>query len=948
MFALTTGAVFYQSQYDNIRLRLEFNQHAAELKGALEKSFSNYINAVRSLQSFYLASTAVDREEFRIFVAPSLDNFQGIQALEWSPIILSSEREAFEKNLKQEGYPNTQITERNAAKQILPAGNRLEYIPVSFVEPYKGNESALGYDLYSNEVRSEAINRARDTGEIAMSARIILIQEKGNQYGMLAIMPVYRKGLPHQTLAERRTNISSYVLAVFRAGDIVAAALKDLNRERLSYQLIDESAPATEQLIFSSGRKELKPLVMQEKGLFGESFSIMCSFSIPIGGRLWRFDVAPTQDYFSYYRSNTAWLILLAGLLLTGMVGVFVIVLSGRGSMLRRLVEERTAALAQSEERFRATFEGAPVGVATVSLTGSFINVNKGFCDLVGYSKDELLTMSFKQLTYHDYKQSDADLIRQTLAGEIPGFNVENRYVRKDGKLVWVNLSVKLAYHSDGSPDYFNTVIENIDDRKQADVQIKKSLSLLQATLESTQNAILVVDMNNTWVLQNQRFIDLWGITDEILAAKDDSSALSYVLNQLEDADAFINKVRELYESPESGSSDIFRLKNGKIIERYSIPQYIDGKVVGRVWSFLDITERKQVEETLQMMRFSVDHAGESIFWIGRDGKILYVNDAACVERGYSSKEMFGMKIFDLDPDYPSEIWESHFEDLKRQGAITLETRHRTKNGRVYPIEVNANYVHIGGHEFNFCFLHDISKRKQMEAELIRSNGELEQFAYAVSHDMRQPLRMVSSYLSLIEDALTGQLNQETKQFLDFALNGAKRMDSMITSLLDYSRVGRKSEVKVLFNSKDSLDEALAFLYPELSACGGSVHVTGNWPDLFANCDELTRLLQNLIGNALKYHLENQPPQVHVHAMTSASLLRVEVRDHGIGIEQSQIERLFKVFSRLQARTRFEGAGIGLALCRKIVEHHGGTIGVESAGEGQGSLFWFELPIVKE
>jgi len=115
---------------------------------------------------------------------------------------------------------------------------------------------------------------------------------------------------------------------------------------------------------------------------------------------------------------------------------------------------------------------------------------------------------------------------------------------------------------------------------------------------------------------------------------------------------------------------------------------------------------------------------------------------------------------------------------------------------------------------------------------------------------------------------------------------------------------------------------------------------------LFASRDELTRLLQNLIGNALKYHEENKPPQGHIHGKISAESLRVEVRDQGIGIEPSQMDRLFKVFSRLQARSRFDGTGVGLALCRKIVEHHGGTIGVESAGEGQGCVFWFELPIV--
>jgi diguanylate cyclase (GGDEF)-like protein/PAS domain S-box-containing protein len=125
--------------------------------------------------------------------------------------------------------------------------------------------------------------------------------------------------------------------------------------------------------------------------------------------------------------------------------------------------------------------------------------------------------------------------------------------------------------------------------------------------------------------------------------------------------------------------------------------------------------------DELQMMRFSVDRAADSVFWLSREGSIIYVNDAACAERGYSRDEMLGMKIFDLDPDYQSGIWELHFEDLKRRGTITLETRHRTKDGRVYPIEVSANYIHIGENEFNFCFLRDITWRKLAEQKSLAS-----------------------------------------------------------------------------------------------------------------------------------------------------------------------------------------------------------------------------------
>ncbi len=687
MFVLTTVAVFYEGQNNSERIKLEFDQQAVELNVALEKSILTHLNVLRSLGSFYSASTTVEREEFRIFVAHALDNFQGIQALEWSPIILSSDRDAFEKSLKREGYLNFQITERDTDnKQIVRAGNRPEYVPVSFVEPYKGNESALGYDLYSNEIRREAINRARDTGEITTTARITLIQEQGNQYGVIAVMPLYHKGLPHQTLDERRHNILGYVIAVFRGGDIVTAALRDLNREKLSYRLIDTGAPMGEQLIFSSEQKELKPLVLQENGLFGRHFSLMSSLAIPVGGRQWRFEVAPTQDYFAHHRSDNAWLILLAGLIVTSMVGAFAMVSSGRESILRRLVEERTAALAQSEERFRSTFERAPVGVVNASLDGHFLEVNQGFCDLLGYSRDELLSMTFKQVTHPDYQQPDANIVNRALAGEISEFNVEKKYVRKNGDVVWGNLSVKLIRNADGSPEYFVAVVENIDRRKQAEAQIAESLSLLYATLDSSNDAILVVDLHNTWVLHNQRFIDLWHFTDEIIAAKDDSAALSYVLNQLNDADAFLNKVHELYATPEVSSYDTLKFKNGKIIERYSIPQRVDGKVVGRVWSFRDITALKEYEKQLE-------HFAHYDALTGLPNRVLLADR---LRQAMAQAQRRGQKlaVVFLDLDGFKAINDSHGHDVGDQLLMTLAIRMKQT------LREGDTLARLGGDEF--------------------------------------------------------------------------------------------------------------------------------------------------------------------------------------------------------------------------------------------------------
>jgi PAS domain S-box-containing protein len=294
------------------------------------------------------------------------------------------------------------------------------------------------------------------------------------------------------------------------------------------------------------------------------------------------------------------------------------------------------------------------------------------------------------------------------------------------------------------------------------------------------------------------------------------------------------------------------------------------------------------------------------------------------------------------------ELANQHIATALATGSHRFEWLHlRADTQQVFPAEVLLNAVTIENQHFIQATIRDISQRKFMEAELKRSNTDLEHFAYAVSHDMRQPLRMVTSYLSLLENSLAQQLDAEQQQFLHFALDGAKRMDAMILSLLDYSRVGHKTSDLSLISSRAALDEALAFLQPELQASAGTIAVYGDWIDIMMGRDELIRLLQNLIGNALKYHEENQVPFVEVCAWHTSTLFRVAVRDQGIGIDDQQIDRLFKVFSRLQPRSRFEGTGVGLALCRRIVERYGGHIDVASTGEGQGCVFWFELPILQ-
>jgi PAS domain S-box-containing protein len=638
MFLLTTVAVFYESQNDSERLKLEFNQHSAELKIALEKSISTHINVLRSLNSFYSASTAVEREEFRTFVAHPLADLQGIQALEWSPVVLSSERDAFEKSLKREGYLNFEITERDN-DQVVRAKSRPEYVPVSFVEPYQGNEKALGYDLYSNDIRREAINRARDTGEIAITARITLIQEHGDQYGILAFMPIYRNGLPHQTPEERRSNILGYVVEAFQVKDIVTVALEQLNREHLSYRLIDETAPAAEQLVFSSDPKGANPVTLQEKGLFGKDFSLVSRSVILLGGRSWRFEVFPTLDYFAYHRSDNIWLILLAGLILGSMVSVFVMVSSGRGRLLLRLVEERTAALVESENRLQCAlddsnkskealenvlFAATDVSIIATDADGLITMFNCGAEFMLGYSADEMIA---KQTPVIIHLAEEIELrgqeLTQKLNYPVSGFETfvlkarqlgqetrEWTYVRKDGSQLRVILVVTPIRDEQGEVSGYLGIAQDITEQYLAQNALEKSEIKLRRLYELSPLGIAMTDMSGQFIEFNEAFRRICGYSYDELKAIDYWKLTPKKYESMEQQQ--LQSLRQIgrygpYEKE-------YQRKDGTII-----PLRLNGVLVkgtdnnDYIWSIVeDISASKEVEEALRQAKSAADNANRA------------------------------------------------------------------------------------------------------------------------------------------------------------------------------------------------------------------------------------------------------------------------------------------------------------------------------------------------
>jgi PAS domain S-box-containing protein len=644
---------------------------------------------------------------------------------------------------------------------------------------------------------------------------------------------------------------------------------------------------------------------------------------------------------------------------------------------LERRVKERTAELEatakelqMSEARFRASVDAAPVGIVMINEVGEIVLANSTLCKLFGYRQEEVIGQKIELFIPKQARQGHVALRGGFLANPSQRSMGAGRDLfgqHKNGTVIPVEVGLT-PIQLDSGPGVLGTIVD-LTARKKAEASLRQSEETHRLVVEGVKDyAIISLDLAGritSWNVGAERILGYRA--DEILG-RTVTQFLPESVNRIELAEL------ELRTAATTGrfEDENWRVrKNGDRFWANVIVTALrdgSGSLVGYSKITRDLTERKLAEHAIEVSNRSLKESqavlrtliDESMNFTGVmkvDGTLIDANRTALRAAGVEASDVLNQKFVDTP-------WWQHSSALQnrlREAIVSaaagrpdgFEATHLDADGNMIFVDFSLKPVknELGEVIYLIPEGRDTTSHKEREAELQRlilevkrSNDELEQFAYVASHDLQEPLRKIASYCKLLQEEKAENLDEEGRHYLDVAIDGARRLQTLVRDLLTFARITTRGKPLSTTNTVNSLQEAINSLSLSIEE-RGAVITFDPLPKVMADAGQLTHLFQNLIGNAIKY-CSSPVPEVHVGSREKDGELEIFVRDNGIGIDPKFHEKIFQVFQRLHNRKEYSGTGIGLALCKRIVERFGGQIRVDSS-TGEGSTFIFTIKKAK-
>jgi PAS domain S-box-containing protein len=656
--------------------------------------------------------------------------------------------------------------------------------------------------------------------------------------------------------------------------------------------------------------------------------------------------------------------------------------------------------------------------LSVTDLEDRFTFVNQAFLDTYGYTRDEVLGQHVSLVwSPHNPPEIHAAILSRTRTG---GWKGELLNRTKAGREFPIALSTSYIRDEAGTILGLVGIAEEISERKRAEDALRRSLSLQRATLESTADGILVVDRDGRMASFNRKFVEMWRIPESIVASRDDTQALAFVLDQLKDPQGFLRKVRELYDRPETESYDVLEFKDGRVFERYSQAQRIGEEIIGRVWSFRDVTDRKWAEEMLlahtlqleavraicteitreldlttllglihrratELVRavagaiFLWDEGGQVLVprawsglgeWIG--GVRLKLGEGAT---GTVAQRREGLIVNDYRTSpYASPI----FLDRTRATAVVAEpllyrdrlvgvlSVHREGVGQPFTEQDRGLLTLLAAQAaiaIENAKLHDAVRHHaaDLEARVQARTAELEealrvkaQFLANMSHELRTPLNAVLGFSEVLLGRSPGDLTPKQERYLQQIHTGGRQLLELVSDLLEMAEA--QAGPAGFHLDRLAVDALVGEVLTTLAGAARAKQVKlgttldPGLPTVVADRRKLAQILHHLVANAIRFTPAGGRVTLGARRISTPEGEEAEltVADTGIGIRPEDLERIFRGFEQVDASDArpYGGAGLGLALVRRLVALHGGRVWAESEGEGRGARFIVRLPLL--